>query len=137
MARKRPISRRTSKLGVWQSLNQPIAYPTQDFANTVFFIAALLFFIVWIAPYWGMVNQHKELGIMNYGRVAGISTFEPVVAPDWYYTGTAAATGVKDAVVQAGTEIFDISEPVQQTLEFYQPGAGAAWNAWLELMADP
>lgn len=136
MARKRQISRRVNA-SVWASLNEPVAYPSQDFANAVFFIAAVMFLVVWIAPYWGTAGQDVAL-LLNYeAQVLGASIENVVVAPEWYYAGEAMATGVVDAFATASTELFDISEPVMETVEFYQPGVDAVWNAWLELMADP
>lgn len=141
MARKRQISLPAGRQGggqrsVWASLNEPVAYPTQNFANTVFFIAAVMFLVVWIAPYWGTTRQDVAM-LMNYESQVLGESIENVIAPEWYYTGEATVSGVVNAFATAGTEIFDISEPVSETVEFYQPGVDAVWNAWLELMADP
>lgn len=136
MARKRQISRRVSASG-WTSLHEPIGYPTQDFANAVFFIAVLMFLAVWIAPYWKTAGQEVAL-LLNYeSQVLGASTEKIVIAPEWYYTGEAAVAATVDAFAAAGTELFDISESVSEAAEFYEPGVDTVWNAWLELMAEP
>lgn len=129
MARKKTISRRVANSSVWQSLNEPIAHPTQDFVNTVFFIAAVMFLVVWIAPYWGTAST-------NYGNVLGTS-IEAATVPEWYYTVSGMAGDVTEAFATASMDVFDISQPVMETVAYYQPGVDAVWGAWLELMADP
>ena len=66
-------------------------------------------------------------------------------APSWYteISATGASLGdfyhetVTAPFAEAVTELFDISRPVGSITDFLRPGTDAAWNAWLELMADP
>ena len=70
------------------------------------------------------------------GNIAG-AQIEISSTPEWYYVTAAIPGDVAEAFVDAATEVLDISGQVSQMGQFYEPGAEAVWNAWLELMADP
>lgn len=164
---KRKTSRLRKQISVWQALNEPIAYPTEEFTKFFFSAVGLILLLLWLAPYIGNYNaktaksypnyaksyEHlsqsdaavllKPLRLIsyfsgNYGQVAGESA---AISDTTYETPD---TGLDDllvtvsvAVADAAYDVLDISEQVEPYVEFFEPGVEAVWGAWLELMADP
>jgi len=72
--------------------------------------------------------------VAGAGHVSGISytvSGETPNTSELYIEVLAKEFGI------AASEVLDISGQIQPLAEFYAPGASAAWDAWLELMADP
>lgn len=137
-----------SNSSVWRALNEPIAYPTQEFTKTFFPVAIFLFISIALVPYFGNTTN------VNFGSgfVAGVSTeisvpLEAAVLemPQWYVDlkSTASSLGefYQETVAvpfgEAASEILDISEPVVSASEFLQPGLSEVKQEWLYLMQDP
>lgn len=79
---------------------------------------------------------------MQYGQVAGIQTMmtaetSELSVPEWYYAAAGTPEAVAESFAAGANEVLDISEPVSELVEFYEPGVEAVWGAWLELMMDP
>lgn len=139
--RKRAATRRinVAPITVWGALNQPVAEISEEVAKGIFMAAAVIMLAIWVAPYWGSVNANSTnvyANTANGGTVAGVQT-EITGTPEWYYVAQSVPSDVADAFGQAASEVLDISNPFSQIAEFYQPGAQAVWDAWLELMVDP
>ncbi len=106
-------------------------------------MAVLIIMMAWILPYWGGSSAlaaeypfgQTPIVYQNVSaQVAGQQTDAP---PDWYYLIQRISSDVTLEFGQAAYDVLDISDPVQESVEFYKPGINAVWNAWLELMADP
>ena len=143
------MARRKRKPTVWQALNEPVIHVTEEQAKNIFLAAVIIMFAAWVAPYWtGSVStvyasetvfeQMATVG-MKTGTVAG-ATFviesEPQT-PDWYYVAQEVPEAVAESFALGAAEVLDISGPVTDLVEFYEPGVDAVWNAWLDLMMDP
>ena len=158
--------RKKQAVSVWQALNEPVVEVTDEAAKGIFLVAAVLLMFSWLAPSFGEAKaiSNFQFSISKeetayqplfepYAEVAGASTENSPspslekrgVAPDWYVglSATGASLGdfyhetVTAPFAEAVTELFDISRPVGSITDFLRPGTDAAWNAWLELMADP
>ena len=132
---------------VWTSLNEPVMEITEKMAETVFLVTAVIMLSAWVAPYWGktpaqIAAHYSGMDVVSE-QVAGVTTYgtQEVVfsnaIPDWYQQAASNAVSVSEAIAASADQILDISEPVGQAVEYYQPGVSAVWNAWLDLMADP
>lgn len=128
--KKRKTSRRSTQTTVWQALNEPIAYPSDEFARTVFLMTAVIMMMIWIAPYWGSAA-------VAGAQLSLVPEYIEGSVPEWYYTAERISYDLVNSFGTAAEQVLDISEPVTQTVEFYEPGVEAVWDAWLELMADP
>lgn len=149
---------RRRKPTVWEALNEPIIEVTEEQAKNVFLAAIVIVFGAWVAPYWGQTSTTVYYAPENVfeqfansgegtGVVAGASTSPSSspyqgeergeVAPEWYYVIEEMPNAVVQSFTMGADEVLDISGPVTEMTEFYQPGADAVWNAWLDLMADP
>lgn len=141
--KKRRIARRVQSPTVWEALNEPIAYPSNEFAQNVLAISAAIVLMAWVAPYWDNAQAYsvERTAYSETGVVAGeqlyASSYTLAATPDWYYVAEAVPGAVAEEFGQAAYEVLDISEPVGQVVEFYEPGVTAVWDAWIELMADP
>ena len=141
--RKRAATRKigVEPISVWQALNhQPIVEITEEAAKGIFLIAAVILLAVWVMPYWGSTpsfNSSPLVGEERWGGNIAGAQIEISSTPEWYYVTAAIPGDVAEAFVDAATEVLDISGQVSQMGQFYEPGAEAVWNAWLELMADP
>lgn len=142
---KKRISRRIQPT-MWQALNEPVVEVSEGFARMVFAAAAVILFVSWVGPYWGYaqaVTSQQSLQAAANTRSAIVS-LEPQVAgvlvseaPLWYQVVQDAPGEVAGAFTEASYEILDVSDPVTDILEFYEPGFQAVGDAWLELMQDP
>ena len=122
---------------VWEALNDPVIELSEQQAKNVILASLVIMLAAWIAPYWGSStgSQYTSQGTA-FERVAG-ATIDTASAPDWYYTLEAVPDTLAQTVTDSATDVLDISEPVQNLVEFYEPGVSATWNAWLNLMRDP
>ena len=134
---------RRKKPTVWQALNEPVIEITPEAARDIFMLAAFIMMMAWLAPYWG-TSQNQAYAISATNEMVAGATIETPdygrnsdVAPEWYLTIERASDDVVNAFAEAADQTLDISEPVLDVMEFYEPGVDAVWNAWLELMADP
>ena len=147
MARRAKRSR-SKKPTVWQALNDPVVEISEEFAKTILLASFVIIAAAWLSPYFG--NSSDSAGRFAGGAprpivhsaVAGVFTennalFGEEQTPEWYLTIDRTGSDIQGSFVSAANEVLDISEPVGQTVEFYQPGVAAVWDAWLELMADP
>ncbi|MDP3741606.1 MAG: hypothetical protein Q8R08_04785 [bacterium] len=149
--RRRAATRELSvkPIGVWQVLNEPVVELSEEAVTHIFMALAVILLAVWIAPYWGQESgiRTQELGVERWGGMVagaqiesqelGIMNYELGQTPEWYYVASSVPTDVASAFSEAANEVLDISGTVSQIAEFYEPGADAVWNAWLDLMADP
>lgn len=159
------MSRKKKRVSVWEALNQPVVEVTDEAAKSIFLAAAVILLMVWLMPSFGGAEtiSNSQFSISkeavtyqpmfgsysDYEEVAGASTqtivAAPQAVPNWYIAvaTTSESLGgfyeetVEQPFAQAAVEILDISQPVQEMAEFYEPGVDAVWNAWLDLMADP
>lgn len=155
MAQKR-ISRRLSApplalppATLWQALNEPIAYPTQEFGTSLVAIAVLLLGFVWLQPNFASSSQGLVAGAISTNYISQTTSAQARSASSWYLAlastsenlGNVYQSGIQAPLGTAAQELLDVSEPVAQTVEFLQPGVdkvlGPFWNAWLELLSDP
>lgn len=141
---------RPKKPTVWEALNEPVVEISEEQAKNIFLASLVIIGTAWIAPYWGAGNtlgayqagaegtifeQMADIGT-EYGTVAG--AFEEYEsAPDWYYAAADVSSQVVESIAVGANEVLDISGPVQDLAEFYEPGTTAVWNSWLNLMRDP
>ncbi len=130
--------KQTKPITVWRALNEPVVEVTEEAAKTIFTVAAVLLLFAWLSPYFGQNIVAPQ--------VAGASTMiieeeaelpQVLVSPEWYFTVQAVPDALGESFAQAAYQVLDISEPVAQIYEFYQPGLQAVNNAWLELIQDP
>lgn len=127
------MAKRRKKPTVWQAFNDPVVEIHESFARLIFIIAVILLLVAWIAPYWHEARLITSVRAPFYGPlVAGAIT-----APDWYYVAADVPGQVAGAWTAAASEVLDISDDLRSAASFYQPGASAVTDAWLELMADP
>ena len=137
-----------ASISIWQALNEPIAYPTQEFTKTFFPVAIFLFISIVAIPYFGKTTNFN----FGSGFVAGVSTeisaaseATALEAPQWYYDLKSTASSLGEFYQEtiaapfgvAASEILDISEPIADASEFLQPGLSEVKQEWLYLMADP
>ena len=136
---------------VWEAVNEPVIEITEAHAKNLFLATALIIAAAWLTPYWGsgsVIAQESYEGTIfeqvaaagkSSGMVAGASTesYAVLEGPDWYYTLEAMPVSVATSFSDAAHEVLDVSEPVGEMIEFYEPGVSAVWNEWLNLMRDP
>lgn len=133
---------------VWQALNEPIAYPSDNFVRGFFAAAGFIVLFLWAAPYLGTVQANELMAsdAIYIEEVAGVNTEIEVseVPPLWYYDLVFAAEtagdyyqDVQEAFVEAANQVLDVSGPLVSIAEFSKPGREAVAGAYLELMADP
>lgn len=131
---------------IWQALNEPVVEVTESFARGVSVTALVIFIVIWVAPHWDFAKAiNSEFAYQQFlswqsaivssePRVAGVQVAQ---SPIWYEVLKDLPEAVPVAFGEAASEVLDISGPVQEIAEFYQPGFEALEEAWLELMADP
>lgn len=139
---------RRRKPTVWKALNEPIIEVTEAQAKNIFFATVLIMCAAWIAPYWSEAATTVYYAPQNVfeqfadasseGRlVAGAQIVSGEVTPDWYYVMEEMPEAIVESFAAGANEVLDISGPVGEMTEFYQPGADAVRDAWLNLMRDP
>ena len=140
---------------VWEAFNDPVIEVPLEQGQQVMAVAVMIMFAAWITPYWAAAadgpiayyapeSVFEQVASLDFssGAVLGISTDDPALAaspavPEWYYAVASVPEAVSQSLVLGANEVLDISDPVQQMVDFYEPGVNAVWGAWLELMADP
>lgn len=140
---------------VWQALNEPIAYPSEEFGRNVLVAAIFIMALAWLLPYWNAASENVALKNDYYAfraefpapRVAGasVTALDQESRPEWYFALKTSAGSVNEfyhesvsgPFVEAAEELLDVSDPVQDAVTYYKPGVDAVWNAWVDLMADP
>lgn len=134
-AKRRARSRVKSvePISVWQALNEPVVEVSEGAARGIFLALAVILLAVWIAPYWGAMPSVAGATLVS----DELSVESVPIVPEWYYVTSAIPGDIAQAFSIAANEVLDISEPVLQISEFYEPGVNAVWGAWLELMQDP
>src|SRR3989344_3243117 len=140
---KKTQKQTASKPTIWQALNEPVVEVSEEFARGILLTAILIIMMAWVLPYWGSSSalaaeypfQTEVISYQNQpSEVAGQQT---TALPDWYYLVQRISSDITLEFGQAAYDVLDISDPVQESIEFYKPGVQAFWDAWLELMADP
>ncbi len=138
---------------IWQALNEPVVEVSEGFARNLLIAAILLLLVAWVGSYWGgdraglpyttyrssaLIEAQTLPSQVSFFRlgsmVAGVQT---TGTPLWYEVAKDLPGDVAFTFTAAAYEVLDISEPVGQIAEFYEPGFTAVGDAWLELMADP
>lgn len=139
---------RRRKPTVWEALNEPIIHVTEQQGKNVIFAALVIAFTAWIAPYWGSAGATAYYAPINVfeefasaadegGMVAGAQIVSDAVPAEWYYVTREMPNSIVESFAIGANEVLDISGPVTEMTEFYQPGIEAVSNAWLNLMRDP
>lgn len=146
-------------------MNHPVVEVTDEAARTIFLVSAVILLMLWLMPYFGnhravavssdpvenfaSVEYEPLLAdeMYYYSEVAGASTVNVPVAsaPQWYFATAAVTESLGDSYdevvaepfAEAAAEILDVSAPVREMIQYYQPGVAAVKDAWLELMTDP
>ena len=126
---------------VWQALNEPVVEVPEGLARGLLKFSVVVLLAAWVVPYWGLaaaslpdVAYDSPLISAYGGRIAGAQT---AAVPEWYEVSRSLPGEVMNAYAAAAAEVLDVSAAVSPMVEFYEPGAQAVSDAWLELMADP
>ncbi|OGE79153.1 MAG: hypothetical protein A2751_05955 [Candidatus Doudnabacteria bacterium RIFCSPHIGHO2_01_FULL_46_14] len=140
---------RRRKPTVWEALNEPIIEVTEEQAKNIFLGAVFIISAAWIAPHWTAANnvsyyaptnvfeQMASVADAEDGFVAGAQIVADDVAPEWYYMMEAMPDAVVESFAVGAGQVLDVSGPITEVSQFYQPGVDAVWNSWLNLMRDP
>ncbi len=141
---------RRKKPTVWEALNEPIIEVSIEQAKNVFLATAVIALASWVAPYWteagsavayyapeNVFEKMASVGDAGTGSVAGSQIVAGELTPDWYYVAAEMPNAAVESFALGANQVLDISSPVTQLTELYQPGVDAVWNAWLNMMRDP
>ena len=125
---------------VWQALNEPVVKLPESFGRSVLLVSVAIMAFAWMSPYLGQTGSSQlfteATPSYSFGQVAG-AQLEADDSSVLAETMVALPSDFANAFADAAQDVLDISEPVEQFVEYYSPGIQAVGDAWLYYMKDP